>query len=41
MVLGDKIRETLKGVTLDELAKKNKESNNIINTKRTTTKIKN
>lgn len=41
MVLGDKIRETLKGVTLYELAKKNKESDNITNTKKTTKKIKN
>ncbi|MEN6330486.1 MAG: Rrf2 family transcriptional regulator [Smithella sp.] len=39
--LGDKIRETLKSVTIAELAEKMKENNNKINTKRTTKNIKN
>lgn len=34
-VLGDNIRETMKGVTLYELAKKKKESNNKTNAKKT------
>jgi Rrf2 family protein len=40
-ILGDKIRETLKSVTIAELAEKKKENNNKINTKRTTKNIKN
>ena len=40
-VLGDNIRETLKSVTLYELAKKKIESNNKINTKKTIKNIKN
>ena len=39
-VLGDKIRETLKSVTIAELAKRKKENNNKINVKRTINNIK-